>query len=199
MGTLKLEVFEMPQTRGTGRTVVLEAAMVEEARLQAYDAGYAAGWEDATAATKDDQGRITAELANSLQQLAFTFQEARTHVLTSIQPVVTQLSIQLLPQLAQEILAPVVLETVMPLIDDLADTPIRVTLNPRARPSVERLLSQAAGLPLEIVEEPTLGEGQVYLRLAEGETRIDLDTAVQDIIRAVHDFFDYSQKDSSDG
>jgi flagellar biosynthesis/type III secretory pathway protein FliH len=58
---------------------------------------------------------------------------------------------------------------------------------------------QAAGLPLEIVEEPTLGEGQVYLRMAEGETRIDLDTAVQDIIRAVHDFFDYSQKDTSDG
>lgn len=131
--------------------------------------------------------------------MAFTFQEARSHILKSVQPVLIQLCTQLLPPLAREVLSPVVLDTIMPLIDDLADTPVHVVLNPAARPAVERFLSQAAGLPLVIVEEPTLGEGQVYLRLGEVEHRVDLDLAVVELTKAVHDFFEYSEKDGGNG
>ncbi|NEX46181.1 flagellar biosynthesis protein [Pseudotabrizicola algicola] len=199
MPTLKLEVFEPPAPKGRSQTVVMDSAAVEEARLQSYESGYAAGWEDATAATQDDQARISSELANNLQQMAFTFQEARAHMLKSVQPVLTQLCTQLLPPLAREVLAPVVLDTIMPHIDDLVDQPVHVVLNPAARPAVERLLSQAAGLPLVIVAEPTLGEGQAYLRLGEVEHRVDLDHAVAELTRAVHDFFEYSEKDTGHG
>lgn len=199
MALLKLEVFEQPTIPAEGQTVVMEATEIEEVRLQSYDNGYAAGWEDAVAAAAKEQDRISSEVANNLQRLAFTFQEVRAHVLKSVQPVVTQLATQLLPQLAQDVLAPVVLDTVMPLIDELADTPIKVVLNPSSRAAVERLLSQAAGLPLLIEEEPSLGEGQVYLRMGDTEHRIDLDQAVRDITTAVHDFFDYSERDTRDG
>ena len=194
----KLEVFELPRPASDRQTVVMEASDIEDVRLLAYDGGYAAGWEDAAAAAALEQGRISSEVANNLQRLAFTFQEVRTHILKSVQPVVTQLATRLLPQLAQEVLAPVVLDTVMPLIDELADTPIKVVLNPASRAAVERLLSQAAGLPLLIEEEPSLGEGQVYLRLGDVEHRIDLDQAVREITTAVHDFFDYSERDTRD-
>jgi flagellar assembly protein FliH len=199
MALLKLEVFEQQSIPAEGRTVVMEASEIEDVRLQSYDNGYAAGWEDAVAAAAKEQDRISSEVANNLQRLAFTFQEVRAHVLRSVQPVVTQLATQLLPQLAQDVLAPVVLDTVMPLIDELADTPIKVVLNPSSRAAVERLLSQAAGLPLLIEEEPSLGEGQVYLRMGDTEHRIDLDQAVRDITTAVHDFFDYSERDTRDG
>ncbi|MCU0901775.1 MAG: flagellar biosynthesis protein [Cypionkella sp.] len=199
MPPLKLEVFEAPSQRGKAQTVVMDNLAIEETKLQAYEAGYAAGWEDAAAASREDQARIGQELANNLQHLAFTFQEARAHILKAIQPVLTQLCTQLLPAMAKEVMAPVVLETVMPIVDDLAETPIHVVLNPVARPAVERMLTQAAGLPLVIVEEPTLGEGQVYLRLGEVEHRIDLDLAVSAMTRAVHDFFEYSEKESPNG
>jgi flagellar assembly protein FliH len=199
MALLKLEVFELPRPDVEGQTVVLEASEIEDVRLQAYDNGYAAGWEDAAKAAAQEQDRMSSEIANNLQRLAFTFQEVRAHVLKSVQPVVTQMATQLLPQLAQEVLAPVVLDAVMPLIDELADTPIKVVLNPASRAAVERLLSQAAGLPLTIEEEPSLGEGQVYLRMGDTELRIDLDQAVREITTAVHDFFDYSEKDTRDG
>lgn len=199
MPPLKLEVFEAPSQPGTGQTIVMDRAAIEDVRLQSYEAGYAAGWEDATTATQDDQARIGSELANNLQQMAFTFQEARAHVVKSVQPVLTQLCTQLLPPLAREVLAPVVLDTIMPLIDDLADSPVHIRLNPAARPAVERLLAQAAGLPLMITEEPTLGEGQVYVRLGEVEHRVDLDRAVTQLTRAVHDFFEYSEKDDAHG
>ncbi|MFN4153939.1 MAG: flagellar biosynthesis protein [Paracoccaceae bacterium] len=199
MPPLKLEVFEPPSQRGKGQTVVMDSAAIEETRVQSYESGYAAGWEDATAATRDDQARIGSELAKNLQQMAFTFQEARAHILKSVQPLLMRLCTQLLPPLAREVLSPVVLDTIMPLIDDLAEMPVHVVLNPAARPAVERLLLQAAGLPLVIVEEPTLGEGQVYLRLGEVEHRVDLDHAVAELTRAVHDFFEYSEKDGGHG
>lgn len=199
MPPLKLEVFEQPAQRGTAQTVVIGSAEIEEGRLQSYESGYSAGWEDAIAAMKDDQTKIGSELANNLQHLAFTFQEARTHVVKSVQPVLIQLCTQLLPSLAKEVLAPVILDTIMPLIEDQVDNPVRLVMNPIARPAVERFLTQAAGLPLVIVEEATLGEGQVYLRLGDIEHRIDLDTAVAQLSRAVHDFFGYSEKDDDHG
>lgn len=199
MRSLKLEVFEAAPVSGTAQTAVMDSAVVDEARLQSYDAGFAAGWEDATAAMAGDQARIGSELANNLQQMAFSFQEARVHILNAVQPVLTRLCTQLLPPLAQTVLAPVVLDTIMPILDDLTEAPVHVLLNPAARPAVERLLSQAAGLPLVIVEEPTLGEGQVYLRLGSVEHRVDLDDAVAQLTNAVRDFFEYAEKEAAHG
>jgi flagellar biosynthesis/type III secretory pathway protein FliH len=199
MPPLKLEVFESAKPLLTGQTVVLEASAFEDVRLQAYEIGYSAGWEDAVAASRDDQARIGSELANNLQKLAFTFQEARSHVLRSVQPLVTELSTCLLPEVAKKALGPVALDTLMPLIDMLADAPIRVVLNPASRSAIEQILMQAAGIPLIVEEEPTLGEGQVYLRFAEVEHHIDMDKAVADIARAVHDFFDYTNEAANHG
>jgi flagellar biosynthesis/type III secretory pathway protein FliH len=199
MPPLKLEVFETINPLQAGQTLVLDASAVEDVRLDAYEAGYSAGWEDAVAAGRDDQNRIGTELANNLQKLAFTFHEARTHVLTSVKPLVVQLSTRLLPELAQEVLAPVVRDTLMPLIDTLANAPIRIVLNPASRPAVEHLLSQVVGVPLVVEEETTLGEAQVYLRFGEVEHHIDLDQAIADIARAVHDFFEYAEKETDHG
>lgn len=194
---LKLEVFETPSTRPD--TVVLQSNEVEEARLQSYELGYSAGWEDATAAAAADEAKVSAELANSVQQLSFIHQEARTSILRAIKPVLVELTTRLLPDLAREALAPIVLDTLMPLMDQASDQSVCLVINPVARPAVERLLVQAAGLDLKIEEEPTLGEGQLYLRLTNEETKVDLDSAVAEITKAVHEFFDYSEKDESDG
>jgi len=48
-------------------------------------------------------------------------------------------------------------------------------------------------------EEPTLGEGQVYLRLGDTETRIDLDRATAEIAAAVRSFFGLSEGETSHG
>lgn len=194
---LKLEVFET--SAPVSDVVVMQSAEIEDARLTAYENGYSAGWEDAMAANAEEGKKISAELANNLQHLAFTYQEARAHLLRSVQPVLIELTTRLLPELAREAIAPVVLDAVMPLLEDATDQPMDLILNPVARPTIERLLTQAAGLPLQFKEEPTLGEGQVYIRMRQEEFRVDLDTATRDIIRAVHDFFDFPEKDDSNG
>ncbi len=113
---LRLEVFDSgtpSETDGT-ETIVLDAEAFEEARLAAYESGYTAGWEDANAAQADDRTRMTAELARNLQSLSFTYHEGRAHVLKAIEPLLGELVGRVLPEIARELLAPLVLETLMP-------------------------------------------------------------------------------------
>ena len=67
-------------------------------------------------------------------------------------------------------------------------------LNPAARAAVEALLEQATGMPLTLIEEPSLGEGQVYLRMGGAEISVDLDRATAEITAAVRGFFDLPER-----
>jgi flagellar assembly protein FliH len=187
---LKLEVFDTEEKPTKTQTVVLDRVALEDEKLASYDTGYRAGWEDANAAQSDDQTRIGADLARNLQTLGFTYHEARSHILKAIEPLLVQIVSQLLPEIARETLA---------LAEGLGDAPVTLVLNPAARAPVEALLEQATGLPVTIEEEPTLGEGQVYIRLGSVETQVDLDKATADIAAAVRGFFDLPGKDRPNG
>lgn len=193
---LRLEVFESEDSRATPDTVVLDTTLLEEAKLEAYDAGYSAGWEDAAAAQTSDQTRIRADLARNLQALSFTYQEARSHILRALQPLLDEMVGKLLPSLARETLGGIVLDTLMPMAEGLADAPVTLVMNPAARAAVEPLIADATGLPLVVEEEPSLGEGQVYLRFGTSETLVDVDRAVLEIAAAVRGFFDLTRKET---
>ena len=192
MPALRLEVFDTVAAGDGAPQPLVEASALDEAKVTSFEQGYSAGWEDAAAAQADDQTRIRADLARNLQSLAFTFQDARTHVLQAIRPLILEMTTRLLPEVAREALAPAVLEAVMPLADELADAPLTLVLNPAVRDRVESLVAQATGLPMQIEEEPSLGEGQVYIRLGPAETKVDLTEVTDDIAAAVRGFLNLS-------
>ena len=196
---LKLEVFDIDAKPTKVETVILDRVALEDEKLASYDTGYRAGWEDSNAAQSDDQTRMRADLARNLQTLGFTYHEARSHILKAIEPLMLQIVGRLLPEIARETLAPFVLETLMPLAETLGDAPVKLVLNPSSRAPVEALLEQATGLPVVIEEEPTLGEGQVYIKLGSVEAEVDLDQATADIAAAVRGFFDLPGKDRPNG
>jgi flagellar biosynthesis/type III secretory pathway protein FliH len=198
MPPLRLEVFETGQPSKT-TAVVTDLGAIEEEKLSAYEQGYTAGWDDSSAAQAEEQAQLSAEIARNLQALTFTFHEARTHVLRSIEPLLADMVTRLLPEVARAALAPVVRETLQPLAEDLAGSPVEIVLNPVARPAVEAILEENAGLPVTLIEEPSLSEGQLYIRLGQAETHVDLDAAVAAIATAVQDFFTLSGKDNSNG
>lgn len=194
---LRLEVFDnvSGSAPGQAETVVLDTVALEEAKLASYESGYSAGWEDAASAQAEDRARVSSDLARSLQSLSFTYHEARAHILKAVDPLLREVVGRLLPVIARDALAPIVLDALMPLAEELVDAPIVIVLNPAARPAVEDLLAQATGLPLTLQEEPTLGEGQVYLKLGDVEREVNLDRAIAQISAAVRGFFDLSRKD----
>lgn len=189
MPALRLEVFDTASAGDGILQPLVEATAVEEARVAGFEQGYTAGWDDAVAAQQGDQTRIRADLARNLQSLAFTFQDARSHVLQSLRPLMLEMVNRLLPEVARAALVPTVLETLTPLAAELADSPLTLVLNPAVRAQVEDLVAGAAGLPMLIEEEPSLSEGQVYIRLGTSETKVDLSQVTDDIAAAVRDYF----------
>lgn len=189
MSALRLEIFDTaPAADGTLQPLV-EVAAVEEAKVASFEQGYSAGWDDAVAAQQGDQDKIRADLARNLQSLSFTFQDARSHVLQSIRPLILEMVNRLLPEVAREALAPTVLDAVMPMAEGLADAPVTLVLNPANRSQVEDLVAQATGLPMVIDEEPSMPDGQVYIRFGTAETKVDLAQVTADIGLAVRSFF----------
>ena len=196
--SLKLEVFKT-ETEPTAATVTMETTALEDARLASYESGYLAGWEDAVAAQSADQSKLQADIARNLQSLSFTYHEARTHILRAIEPLLSDVVSRFLPQIARETLAPLVVEALAPLAETAASAPITLLLNPSARPAVKAFLENGPGLPLTLIDEPTLGEGLVYLRLGDQEIRVDLDGAIETIGAALRGFYDLTSKDLKHG
>lgn len=200
MSPLKLEDFAevspAPETPGA-------ADPDEELRLAAYEEGYGAGWEDATTAQSDARAEREAEAARHLQMLSFGYHEARQHVLMSLEPLLQEMTAQLLPAMARAALVPVVADTLMPLADRMADAPVTLRIAPEVRDLVDRLMpATKQGIPLRIVEDPALTGGQVMVTApgtaGPAEMRIDLDAATTAIAQAVADFFDLQPTERAD-
>lgn len=198
MPPLRLEVFEAGSLQDR-TNVVTDLTTLDEARLVSYEQGYAAGWEDCINAQTKEKSQMAADLAHNLQSLNFTYHEARTHILRAIEPLLVDLVTQVLPFVAKSALAPTVLKALTPLAETAADAPIKILFNPAARDAIEPLVQQVNGPPLLLIEEVTLAEGQVFLRLGESEVRVDLDGAIAEIKNAVDDFFNLTTRSAKNG
>jgi flagellar assembly protein FliH len=198
MPPLKLEDFHSDSLLEDG-VVVSTQQELEEAKIASYEQGYAAGWDDSIVAQGEDQNRIRADLARNLQTISFTFHEARSHVMRSVGPLLEAVATHLLPRLAREALAPVILDALMPIADEHANQPLTIVINPAARPALDSLLERTPSLPCKLREEPSLGEGQVYLVCGDTELRIDLDRATDEIIAALRGFLELNALERKHG
>ena len=188
----RLEVFELPEV--TGDQVHLSASDLEETRLAAFEKGYPAGWDDAAASQENEAARQRAELARNLQDLSFTYHEARTHILRAMEPLLRDMVTKVLPVIARQTIGEVALEALRPLAEEISASEVTVVVNAETRPTVESLLRATDTIPIRFEEEPSLGPGQVYLRMGDTESRVDLDGAIAAIGAAITAFFD-SQKE----
>ncbi|MCF1710639.1 flagellar biosynthesis protein [Tabrizicola sp. J26] len=188
MPPLKLEVFDSDERPSVEGAAPADADL-EELRLAAYESGYAAGWEDAAATEAQEQTKLRVDIARNLQSLSFTYHEARSHIIRALGPLLQEMACHVVPQLARDALAPTVLEALMPLAERASEVPVTLVLNPTARPAVEPLLEASTGLPVRIREEPSLGEGQVFLIFEKSEVQIDLQHAAEEITTCLQRFY----------
>lgn len=169
-------------------------AQFEARKLEGYEAGYKTGWDDAAASMKEGSDRVKAEFARNLEDLGFTYQEARSHVLSTLEPLLTQLLTVVLPKALETAIGPIVSEAMMPMAEELADGPIQVLISPINRASLEVFLEKAVSVPFEIIEKDTLPDGQIYLRSGKSECCVDLSEAVSRITQAVETLYHVNEK-----
>jgi len=151
----------------------------------AFEKGYKAGWDDAVRAESEDQTRIAADLARSLQDLGFTFHEARVHVMKMLEPLLNEVFSKVLPSLVPESLSKIIVQDLIPLAESASDGPVEVVMSPNNRAALEPIILANTSLPMTITEEPSLAEGQVYFRTGKIERSIDLANVIERIGAAV--------------
>jgi len=171
----------------------------EEHRLEAYEQGYKAGWDDATAAQVEEQSRVAADFARNLQELSFTYHEARSQILNSLKPLFTEMVSKVLPRLAQETLPQSIVDEVLSAASDRTSAEFEIVISPANRPALERLLEGQTALDVNIVEEPTMAEGLAYIRFNETEKQIDLTSVLAGFSQLVEGFFTQQQKVAING
>jgi len=168
-----LESFDADGTeQGSNRTEINQVALENE-RLASFETGYSAGWEDAVKAQADDQTRVSSDLAQNLQDMSFTYHEAVAHLNKSIEPLLQDIVAKVLPQMAKETLG-------MQIVEQLAELA-------RAQTGVQE--------PFEITSEPSLGDGQAYIKFGPAEREIDTGQLIEGIQSAMTAFIHQNNKE----
>ena len=163
------------------------SAPSETDRLAIYDEGYQAGWEDAQTAARDDRTRIDAEFARNLQDLSFSFHEAKVQVAQSMTPLVEALVASLFPRLKQTALADQVLAVLEPLQLEMPGPSLALRCSEEDADVLETLLGSAKSLPMKLSPEPSLMPGQVDFIFGQEKHEINvaqLGSQIEDLVKA---------------
>lgn len=172
---------------------------LEEHRLEAFEQGYKAGWDDAAAAQSDDQARVTADFARNLQDLSFTYHQARGQILNSLEPLLKEMVSKVLPKLAYENLPQTIVDEVLSVAQTQTEAGVQIVISPSNRPALEKLLDSQDSLGITILEEPSMADGLAYLRFSETEKQIDLDSILINFTQSVEGYFEQQKKVAANG
>lgn len=170
---------------------------LEDEKLKAFEAGYQAGWDDSAKAESDSREKISAEFARNLQDMSFTYHEALAKLATSFEPVMRQIIGKLLPELVAGALTGHILEQLNDLIKEHAGQPIEIVVSPANAGTVESIAGDLLNEPFSIVQEPSLGDGQAYVKIGSQERQIDIDSIVSGVSEAMQAFFYEARKEQS--
>ncbi len=172
---------------------------IEDQKLQSFEEGYQAGWDDAVKAQADEKMKISAEFGQNLQDMSFTYQEALSKLTLSIEPVMAQIVDKLLPALARQALGAHVIEQLCEMLKDCAGQPIEIVVAPASVETIKELGEKSLTDTFEVVEEASLGAGQAFVRVGATERSIDLDSVISGVSDALSAFFHETGQEMNNG
>lgn len=179
------------QTASDGFETPTDTERLDAERAKAFEAGYASGWEDAIASDKTSRMHLEAEFERNIQNLAFTFAEAVTHVRGELSDLLSAINDQFLPQTAPDVLKAHIRSELLRIGDDLTEVLVEIVASPDCNATVADMLKSDFSLDIELVEDESLSASQVFLRLGKREVEINLEP----LIRAVSTQLDAMKDD----
>jgi len=192
---LQLEDFAAPQAVMPEPPVEIDTS---EIKKEAFDAGYKDGWADAFEETRTEDGKARSAIASALQELGFTYFEARQHIMASFQPLITAMLEAVLPRASRAALVPLVQQE-MEALAEMVEPPIHLRCSESNAQELREMVAASTSLPIEVVVEPTLLPTQVQLHFADGFSAIDTNATMSRIQTSIDDFFGSPQGEDTAG
>jgi len=187
-----LEDFGSASDSGSATTVFSDVA-VEDLRLAAFEQGYSAGWDDAIKVQRDQQKHLSEALAGRLDDLSFTYQEARVEMMKSVIPLLRAFVDKVLPEALNMTLAANVFEALREMAYDRTDLTAELRIPAQASAALKSILTRETALPVSLIEDETLEEGQVHLKLGQLQRAVDVTGLVSEMRSAVEAFESQTQ------
>jgi len=192
---LQLEVFETPAT--PDGPVFLMPEQVEEIRLNAYERGYGAGWDDGGQQDEAEDAAHRTEIRRQVEQLSFGYHEARAHVLNALKPLLAAAFETVLPEMSRASIVPLVIEQLLPLAHSAAEAPLVLTVPTGTRTRFEAAFDGLVLPPLTLAESAELVDGQAVISDGESQSHVDLTQATNSALKALERFYQFQEdKDS---
>jgi len=191
---IRLETFQRSEEPMTPGAQASEA--LEEARLEAYERGYVAGWDDSCRQAEREALERRMAVERQIEALSFTYHEARGHVLRAMEPVLQAMLETVVPEAARAAVIPEVIAQLLPLAQTASEAPVTLRIGPGSRSAFEAAFQGLLLPPLEICESTELGPGQAEIAFEQKETRVDLAQAAEDLRGAIHRFYQIQFEES---
>lgn len=171
---------------------------IEDQKLEAFEKGYQAGWEDAVSAQAETQSFVSSGLARSLQNASFEYHEMRATLNASVEAIMGSVTETILPQIAHASLGAHLQEQVTALARNSLDRNIEIRVAPESEAAVRNALREDLSEPFRLITDPLLAPTQVVLKLDRSESELHLGRAIEDISTAIASFFDSNSNEVED-
>ena len=157
--------------------------------LEGYESGYQSGWDDAVSAHQDSHTHLSTTLEQNLERIEFTLLEAQAQLLTSIKPVLAEVTNTLLPGLANEALRALLNEEVSNLLKFNLAADISIVVSEQDETTVAAFLNTSRKLSdVSLVAKETISEGQAYVSCTNVQRKIDITQALSEIQATLDSF-----------
>lgn len=186
-----LENFD---THTRGIPISITDVSLEEEKLQAFEKGYQAGWEDSLKSQSESARHVTTDLAQNLKDLSFSYEEAYSAIMKALRPLLEQILKSVIPELSQATLVPRLTNILHDMARERGRLKVELVGSSDDFPILEKLADDLAEFDLKLSESETLVSGQVQLKFGEDEHEIDLRAVLQGIETAVYGFFEQNGK-----
>lgn len=180
-------------------TQMISAEALEDHRLNAFEQGYSAGWDDAISANAENRTRISAALARSLEDMSFTYHEVRTQVLASVEPVFESLVSAVLPATMMRVFGYRIVEELCALTTEQIAQPVVIAVSSGESVGLKEIVSHDFALPVEVQEDHDLDPGMAIIRVGSREYELDSSQLMASVNQSVTAFFHQITKDNANG
>ena len=192
-----LEAFEGAGANGaTGLS--MEDSLADH-ELEVFESGYKAGWDDCHKAALTSGSALSEDFAQNLRELTFTYQEAYTAVIRSLEPLVCQLVGTVLEGLDSESLSKKINSEVTKIAKSHAGCTVHIICHPRKLAMLKSALPRSTGLTITLGAESTFSEGQINLRFVDSEREIDTSAFATQVRTLIQSYFDDLNREPIDG
>ncbi|MDA7430266.1 ABC transporter ATP-binding protein [Primorskyibacter aestuariivivens] len=181
------------------RSLGLSDEEIETQKLESFEEGYKAGWDDAAKAQSKDRRNLSTDLSQNLLDLSFTYNEAYAHMIKGLRPLLTELTTKVLPEVMHATIGHRVVEEVLRIANQSqAGCKVVVLVPSENLAAVEDVFEQDFSFPVTVREDASLAPGQVQMRFDEQELELNLASLMTDIQDAIETFSQYLSSGAED-